>query len=60
MRNASRDFRIWDGKHENGFTFRENLFGVGAADAITFFSKVVHCAVFARIDPFFEDTVRCR
>ena len=60
MRNASRDFRIWDGKDENGFTFRENLFGIGTADAIAFFGEVVHCTVFARIDPFFENTVGCK
>ena len=51
---------VWQGEDENGLALGENLFEVGAADAITFFSEVVHCAVFARIEPFFEDTVRCR
>ena len=46
---------IWHCQHKDGFTFGQDLFWVGAADAAAFFSEILHCAVLVLAEPFFKD-----
>jgi len=44
-------------QNKDGFTFGEDLFGVGAAGAATFFGKIIHRAVLAVCDPVFKSGI---
>ena len=46
---------VGQGEYENGFTFGEDLFWVGAACAAAFFGKIIHRAVHVSIQPVFEN-----
>lgn len=48
---------IWHCQYKDGFTFGEDLFRVGAADAAAFFGEILHCAVQVLVEPFFKDVV---